>query len=189
MRRGMSSIEILILVLIVGLTGYLLLKESPKTNGIVFVDLERVFNDLGSGQIMGQMVDAEIAKLEAKQKELQLEVSQRLNLIRKSFGESPNETQLQTLAAVKKDGQAKLEKSSMEDRAAIANLRSKLMEDFRNSIKPYAKRIAEQQGAETVMIADRDNLLACPAESLITDKVLKAIREGKQNQSGSPAKE
>jgi hypothetical protein len=37
------------------------------------------------------------------------------------------------------------------------------------------------------MIASRDNLLACPAESLITDQVLKAIGEAKQQQSNPAA--
>lgn len=187
MRRGMSSLEILILVLVVGLAGYLLLKESPKTNGIVFLELEKVFNELGASQGMGQQVEAEIAKLESKRKDLQREVEQRLNLIRDSFGDSPNETQLKTLEAVKKDGQAKLEQSVIEDRAKIAAVRSQLMVGFRNYVKPFAQKVAKQQGAETVMIASRDNLLACPAESLITDQVLKAIGEAKQQQSNPAA--
>ena len=49
------------------------------------------------------------------------------------------------------------------------------MGDFRNSVKPFAKKAAAERGATTVMIADRKTLLACPAESLITDQVVKAI--------------
>ena len=190
MRRGMSSIEILILVLIVGLAGYLLLKESPqsKKSGIVFVDLQQVFNELGAGQTMMKLEQDEISKLKAKRDAMQSEIIQRVDLIRKSFGDSPDETQMKTLAAVKKDGQTKLEKAAADDRAAIAGLRTKLMNDFRNSVKPFAKKAAAAQGATTVMIADRKTLLACPNESLITDQVVKAIlKDGKsKNQDSNP---
>ena len=190
MRRGMSSIEILILVLIVGLAGYMLLKESPqsKNSGIVFVDLEQVFNALGAGQTMMKLEQDEISKLKAKRDAMQSEIIQRVDLIRKSFGDSPDETQMKTLAAVKKDGQTKLDKAAADDRAAIAAYRSKLMGDFRNSVKPFAKKAAAERGATTVMIADRKTLLACPVESLITDQVVKAILEDskKENQDSNP---
>ena len=194
MRRGMSTTEILILVLLVGLAGYMLLKEAPQSrkSGIVFVDLEQVFNDLDAGQTMMKLEQTEISKLKAKRDVMQSEIIQRVDLIRESFGDAPDETQLKTLAAVKKDGQTKLEKAAADDRAAIAGLRSKLMNDFRNSVKPFAKQAAEQRGATTVMIADRKTLLACPAESLITNEVVKAIREESQSKnqdSNSPVKE
>ena len=190
MRRGMSTTEILILVLLVGLAGYMLLKEAPqsKKSAIVFVDLEQVFNELGAGQTMMKLEQDEISQLKAKRDVMQSEIIQRVDLIRESFGDSPDETQLKTLAAVKKDGQTKLEKAAADDRAAIAGLRNKLMSDFRNSVKPFAKQAAAERGASTVMIADRKTLLACPAESLITDQVVKAILQDSEseNQDSNP---
>lgn len=132
--------------------------ELPATGAVAVIDLDAIAARLGSDR---QIVDS-IAKRQTSLSQQLVDLAKTYNEQiaekKKNLGETTAEQAEVTVASWQKQANANLNKVKQQAEVDLKQHQSQLIAQFREQIKPVARRVAQKRGL-TVIVTRNDNVL------------------------------
>lgn len=188
-RVGSGWLMGLMAVAAVAVSGCGQAPNPPSSSGskTAVVDLNAVAKALGRDEAIQRQLQSATQQLNQKLTQAAQQMQQQLNEQQKKLGESEQEASEEDLQKLKerfvrarRNVQVNKAKAQLVQRQAKAQL----VQQFRQEVKPIAQGIAEQQGANMVVVANAD-VLWFDRGSDITDEVIAEMRAAGHSGSGS----
>ena len=163
----------------------------PPFYGVAVIDLDALAEQLGTLKAIQQVVDDRQEELESNLTTLQTAYQEELSTVLKKQGEKPSDSQKASTRALMQELSSNVNQYRNQAQKDLITLRQKLVDDFRNQVKPVARRIALRKGCPIVLSKHDKVLLSFESEvditSVVAAEMLAAIAQ--QNSSALQATE
>lgn len=159
---------------------------KPATGNAMVVDLDAVAKAMGWDLLIAQKVEAATASLNAQLLLAAESLEKEFKKLQADVGPSPTKEQLLQLQQVKLKVQQTIQSNKLVAEQARESIRTQQILLYRKEIKPVAARLAQNQQAQVVLIANQDVVWFDPATD-ITGKVIDEIRAKASTIPSEPA--
>jgi Skp family chaperone for outer membrane proteins len=147
--------------------------ESQVAGAVAVIDLDAIAQRLGSDK---QILDS-IAKRQTSlsqqlvdlAKSYNAQIAEQKNKLAAEEGQQADEV---TVASWQKQANANLNQVKQQAQAALANHRVQLLQQFRDQIKPAARRVAQQRGLNVIVTKNDSVVFDFTSAADITDAVV-----------------
>lgn len=144
---------------------------SPAFYGVAVIDLDALAAQLGTLKAIQQVVNDKQGELESNLTTLQTAYQEELSAVLKKQGEKPSDSQKTSTRALMQELSSNVNQYRNQAQKDLVTLRQKLVDDFRNQVKPVARRIALRRGCPIVLSKHDKVLLSFEPEVDITSTV------------------
>jgi Skp family chaperone for outer membrane proteins len=149
------------------------------------VDLNAVAKALGRDEAIQQQLQSATQQLNQQLVQAAQQMQEDLQKKQEELGEDASEEQLnelkQRFARAQRNVQVNKAKAELVQRKAKA----KLVQQFREEVKPIAQRIAKEQGADVVVVANNEVLWFDPGSDITGEVIAEMRAAGHAGSSGS----
>lgn len=161
---------------------------GPSAGGAVAViDLDAIAQRLGADQRIVESISQRQTSLSQKLVELAKSYSQQIEERKKTLTETPPEQSEVTLANWQQQANANLSKVKQQADFDLQRHRTQLVAQFREEIKPVARRVAAARGL-SIIVTKNDSVLYDFAPSAeITDAVVAELLATRSGAAAQPA--
>ena len=162
---------------------------SPGKPQIAIIDLDEIVRRIGRDKVIIQAVQASDA---ASQKDLQAlhnRLQQELQETMKAMQPDLSDVEKQQLVAVRTEAETKMKTALSEAQEKSRNLRTRLIQEVKDEIRPFARAVAQKHGL-VVTLVKNDNVFDFDPTIEITSQVAEAmIAAGKVHKNMDEATE
>lgn len=145
---------------------------SVPQGAVAVIDLDAIASRLGSDKQIVDSLAQRQSSLSQQLVDLAKSYSQQIEEKKKTLTEAPPEQADVTVASWQKQANANLNKVKQQAEADLKKHQATLVAQFREQIKPVARRVAQKRGL-TVIVTRNDNVLYDVAPGAdITDEVI-----------------
>jgi Skp family chaperone for outer membrane proteins len=146
--------------------------EKPSLGAVAVIDMDAIAQSLGSDKQIVESITKRQSSLSQQLVDLAKSYSQQIEEQKKKLAEAPPEQGDITLANWQQQANASLNKVKQQAELDLQRHRAQLVAQFRDEIKPVARRVAQSRGL-SVIVTKNDNVLYdfSPAAD-ITDAVV-----------------
>jgi Skp family chaperone for outer membrane proteins len=142
------------------------------TNGVAVIDLDAIAHRLGSDKQIVESIAQKQTALSQQLVELAKSYNQQIADRKKTLEEAKPEESQVTLAAWQQQANDSLNKVKQQAAADLQKHRAQLVQQFRDQIKPAARRVAESRGLSVIVTKNDSVLYDFSASADITDAVV-----------------
>jgi Skp family chaperone for outer membrane proteins len=163
--------------------------STPVPQGAVAViDLDAIASRLGSDKQIVDSIAQRQTSLSQQLVDLAKSYNQQIEEKKKTLAEAPPEQADVTVASWQKQANANLNKVKQQAEADLKKHQATLVAQFREQIKPVARRVAQKRGL-SVIVTKNDNVLYDVAPGAdITDEVIADLIAASPAASAAAAK-
>ena len=145
---------------------------SVPQGAVAVIDLDAIASRLGSDKQIVDSIAQRQTSLSQQLVDLAKSYNQQIEDKKKTLTEAPAEQADVTVASWQKQANANLNKVKQQAEADLKKHQATLIAQFREQIKPVARRVAQKRGL-TVIVTKNDNVLYDVAPGAdITDEVI-----------------
>jgi len=161
--------------------------EKSNIGAVAVIDLDAIAQRLGSDKQIAESISKRQSSLSQQLVELAKSYSQQIAERQKTLAEAPPEESKVTLANWQQQASASLNKVKQQAELDLQNHRARLVAQFRDEIKPAARRVAQARGL-SVIVTKNDGVLYdfSPAVN-ITDAVVAELLATRTASAPQPA--
>jgi Skp family chaperone for outer membrane proteins len=141
---------------------------------VAIVDLDRIAQELGWTNEMNRSVDAINQQLQARVGQLRDQLKAQVDAKVREYGDDPTAQQRESLAQMAAAADRQLQVAIAQASQEANRQRLTLVMQYRDDVRPVAKRIAKEAGQSVVMVP-LDGVLYFDPECDITRKVADAM--------------
>ena len=150
------------------------LPQQPQSR-IAVIDLERVADETGLAKQINTQLEGLRISLQGELTKAQDTLTVQLTEKQENFGEKPTDEQQQELNALFANAKQQLQTAQQEALNVLRQQRTNLVGQLYETVRPYAKKLADERGAD-VVLRRQDLLLFDYDPSLdITDEIIDAL--------------
>lgn len=149
--------------------------SQPAAGGVAVIDLDAIAQRLGSDKQIVAAIDQRRTSLSQQFVDLAKSYSQQITDRKKTLNEGDAENYKVTLANWQQQANANLNKVKQQAELDLQQHRTKLVEQFRNQVKPAARRVADARGL-SVIVTKSDNVYDCSTAADITEAVIAELQ-------------
>ncbi|HMO85128.1 MAG TPA: OmpH family outer membrane protein [Lacipirellulaceae bacterium] len=151
-------------------------QSAPNSKGtagaVAIIDLDEIARRLGSDRQIADSLNQRQTALRQQLVELAQSYSQQIADQRKSLpAEQPGQADV-TLAGWEQQANANLNQVKQQAELDLLNHRQRLMAQFRDQVKPVARRVAQQRGLSVIVTKNDTVIFDYAAGADITDEVV-----------------
>lgn len=151
-------------------------REQPasvvKSTGVAVIDLDAIAHRLGTDKQIVESIAQKQTALSQQLVDLAKSYNQQIAERKKSLEEKePDQSQV-TLAAWQQQANENLSKVKQQAAADLQKHRAQLVQQFREQIKPAARRVSESRGLSVIVTKNDSVLYDFSASADITDAVI-----------------
>ncbi|CAK9037521.1 Outer membrane protein (OmpH-like) [Durusdinium trenchii] len=149
---------------------------TDSSAGIAIIDLDEVARQLGSDKQIVNSIKQRQAALNGKLVELAQNYTTEFNKQKEVIEAQPesNEGAVQ-LASYEKQVNQRFNTAKAQARQNLTQHRSKLIQQFRDAVRPAARKVADDRGL-SIIVTKHDNFYDYDAECDITQEVVEVLR-------------
>jgi Skp family chaperone for outer membrane proteins len=161
---------------------------SVPQGAVAVIDLDAIASRLGSDKQIVDSIAQRQTSLSQQLVDLAKSYTQQIEEKKKTLTEAPAEQADVTVASWQKQANANLNKVKQQAEADLKKHQATLIAQFREQIKPVARRVAQKRGL-TVIVTRNDNVLYDVAPGAdITDEVIADLIAASPAASAAAAK-
>jgi len=166
----------------IGVATALLLTGCDRLPGagpdVLIVDLSGIAKATGQEEAMQQQAQTSREKLNERLGEMVRNLEQQLADERTRFGDTPTEEQQQQLQQMTQGAQQQYEQFQADAQQQAQQYEINLVLEFRESVMPFAEKIARARGAHVVMLSDQSVFWLDPAVNITAEIITALSAEG-----------
>ncbi len=164
-------------ILVLGLFTFAIAGCQPNAGStIAIVDLEVVAEKLGKTKEMQTKIEQRQQELNQSLQQAKLTIQEQLQSAASKLGDMPDDAAKLLYLALEQEGKQRLESFRMEGENALMQFRLKVVQEFRDAMKPLSLEVAEQNGFAIVLTKTDTVVFAYSNEVDITDRLVKSIQ-------------
>ena len=161
---------------------------STPQGAVAVIDLDAIASRLGSDKQIVDSIAQRQTSLSQQLVDLAKSYTEQIEEKKKTLAEAPAEQADVTVASWQKQANANLNKVKQQAEADLKKHQATLVAQFREQIKPVARRVAQKRGL-TVIVTKNDNVLYDVAPGAdITDEVIADLIAASPAASAAAAK-
>lgn len=161
---------------------------SVPQGAVAVIDLDAIASRLGSDKQIVDSIAQRQTSLSQQLVDLAKSYNQQIEEKKKTLTEAPPEQADVTVASWQKQANANLNKVKQQAEADLKKHQAQLVAQFREQIKPVARRVAQKRGL-SVIVTKNDNVLYDVAPGAdITDEVIADLIAASPAASAAAAK-
>lgn len=161
---------------------------SAPQGAVAVIDLDAIASRLGSDKQIVDSIAQRQTSLSQQLVDLAKSYTQQIEEKKKTLTEAPAEQADVTVASWQKQANANLNKVKQQAEADLKKHQAQLIAQFREQIKPVARRVAQKRGL-SVIVTRNDNVLYDVAPGAdITDEVIADLIAASPAASAAAAK-
>lgn len=148
---------------------------QQAAGGVAVIDLDAIAHRLGSDKQIVAAIDQRRTSLSQQFVELAKSYSQQITERKKTLSESDAKQNEVTLANWQQQANANLNKVKQQAELDLQQHRAKLITEFRDQVKPAARRVAHSRGL-SVIVTKSDNVYDFSTAADITEAVIAELQ-------------
>jgi Skp family chaperone for outer membrane proteins len=161
--------------------------ESQVAGAVAVIDLDAIAQRLGSDKQILDSIAKRQTSLSQQLVDLAKSYNEQIEQKKKTLAEPPEEAEVK-VASWQKQANANLNKVKQQAETDLKNHQAQLIAQFREQIKPVARRVAQKRGL-SVIVTRNDNVLYDVAPGAdITDEVIADLIAASPAASAAAAK-
>ena len=180
MKRKFDTFEIIMGLVVVGALLAVFFMSGKSSSGVVLLDVERAFRDLGRDIVHIQESKKRQGALEMSLANLRTELENNLAIKKKEYGDSPTEEQQTELSRLERELTYRIDEASAKNQREMEMLNRQMIAEFYQEIKPAAEKIAAERGANIVVNSNAERIVAFDYSVDITDDVVQSLQQALQ---------
>ncbi len=165
--------------------------QAPTADaGIAIIDLDEIARQLGSDKQIVSAIKQRQAALNTKLTELAQSYSDELNKQKEAIEAKSQDSAVQ-LASYQQQVNQSFSTAKAQAQQNLSQHRSQLVQQFKDAVRPAARRVAERRGFNVIVTKQDSLLYEYDADHDITDEVIQVLRASSTPKTASqqaPAK-
>jgi Skp family chaperone for outer membrane proteins len=146
--------------------------EKSPVGAVAVIDLDAIAQRLGSDKTMAQSITEKQSSLSKQLVELAKSYNEQIAERKKTLAETPPEETKVTLANWQQQANVSLNKVKQQAELDLQRHRASLIAQFREEIKPAARRVAQARGLSVIVTKNDSVLYDFSPAANITDAVV-----------------
>ena len=183
MKRKFDAFEIFMGLVVVGALMAVVFMSGKSDSGVVLLDVQRAFRDLGRDIMHIQEMKKQQGAMEKKIFDLRTELEGNLAAKVKEFGNSPTDEQQKELSRIEQELAQRIGVETAKINRELGMIGNQMQMQFYQEIKPMAEQIAAKRGAKIVVNSNVERIIAFDFSVDITDDVVQAMQQASQSPS------
>jgi len=163
-------------------------QSTDSTGGVAVIDLDEVARRLGHDIQLGKSYGMEEARLTQHLASLQEDLQGKFKKKKQAFGDEPTDEQQGQLRSLELQLNNKARHEKVQAQTDLTLFRQRLINRFRERVKPVAREVAANKGLSIVLAKDESLLLTIAPAVEITDAVIAKMLADKPADSSAPIK-
>ena len=183
MKRKFDKFEIVMAIVAVGALAVAFFSSGKSSSGVVLLDMQRAFRDLGRDIVHIQEMKKRQGALDKRLANLRTEFENNLAAKKKEYGENPTEEQQKELNRFERELVVKVDEETNKSRQEIEMFSRQMLAFFYQEVKPVAEQIASKRGANIVVNSNAERIVTFDYSVDITDDVVQTLQQASQSSS------
>ncbi len=146
--------------------------SEPSVGAVAVIDLDAIAQRLGSDKQIAESITQKKSSLSQQLVELAKSYNQQIAERQKTLGETPPDQSKVTLANWQQQASESLSKIKQQAELDLQRHRAELVAQFREEIKPAARRVAQARGLSVIVTKNDSVLYDFSPAANITDAVV-----------------
>jgi Skp family chaperone for outer membrane proteins len=147
-------------------------RPAATAGAVAVIDLDEIAQRLGSDREIAESITKRQSALHQQLVDLAKSYNEQISAKKKELPVAAAEQSEVTVAAWQQQANANLNQVKRRAEADLKNHRTKLVQQFRDSIKPTARRVAQQRGLSVIVTKNDSVIYDFTAAADITDAVV-----------------
>jgi len=169
------------------LTLYACNMKSATTGRVAVLDIQRVAEETGYARQISYQLDELRNNLQTQLTGAQEKLNSQLTDKQQAIGKKPSKDQLAELNQMFAEAKAQLQKAQQQAQGIFQKQRSHLASQLLDSVRPFAKRIANQRGLDVVVLKNDLLVFDFSPDTDITNDVIAAVIDAKADKMNQPS--
>lgn len=148
---------------------------AGKSSGVAVIDLNAIAKATGRDEAINERMEAARVDLNAQLTQIAGDLENELKEQKDKVGTSPKPAEQQQLQEMAVQAQRQLAEKQQLAQQKAQQVQLELVNEFKRQVQPIAKNVANEQGANVVVVLD-DAILWFDSSADITDEVIAELR-------------